>query len=137
MASGCSTPQGETTERIEEAGRIAARINVAPPLFSQGSRRARRSRCWSTRTCTTLPGHRPTNAALLSYNLRGHYARLWRLGIAVDFVAAEEVAAGRASGYKVAILPMPLALDVAYFAPPARLRRGGGHADQRGLPRPL
>ena len=28
------------------------------------------------------------------YNLRGWYARLWRLGIAVDFLDAEEVAAG-------------------------------------------
>ena len=49
------------------------------------------------------------------YNMRGWYARLLRLGIPVDFLDAEEVAAGDLEHYRAAILTMPLSLDGAYF----------------------
>ncbi|MCY3833529.1 MAG: beta-galactosidase [Chloroflexi bacterium] len=50
------------------------------------------------------------------YNMRGWYARLWRMGVAVDFFDAEEVAAGELTQYKAAVLTMPLSLDGDYFA---------------------
>ena len=60
------------------------------------------------------------------YNMRGLYARLWRLGIAVNFLDAHEVAAGALTGYKAAILAMPLSLDAAYFAHLTDYVAGGG-----------
>ena len=50
------------------------------------------------------------------YNMRGWYARLWRLGIAVDFLDASQVEDGELAGYQAAILTMPLSLDAGYFA---------------------
>ena len=49
------------------------------------------------------------------YNMRGHYARLWRLGIPVDFLDAQQVSDGELAHYQAAILTMPLSLDAAYF----------------------
>jgi len=113
---GLLDPQGESTERFEEAGRIARAINADPGLFSQGQPpRARVALLVNGDLYHFCQGTADNAAALLSYNLRGHYARLWRLGIPVDFVEAEEVRAGALDGYAVALLPMPLALDAAYL----------------------
>ena len=60
------------------------------------------------------------------YNMRGHYARLWRLGIAVDFLDADEVAAGDLRHYQAAILAMPLSLDAEYFAHLIDFAKRGG-----------
>ena len=60
------------------------------------------------------------------YNMRGHYARLWRLGIAVDFLDAQEVAAGDLRHYKAALLTMPLSLDATYFAHLVAFAEAGG-----------
>ena len=60
------------------------------------------------------------------YNLRGWHKRLWRLGIAVDFIEAEDLAAGALAHYKAAILTMPLSLDGAYFAHLRRFVENGG-----------
>ncbi len=49
------------------------------------------------------------------YNMRGYYARLWRMGIAVDFLDAHQVAEAELMHYKAAILTMPLSLDAEYF----------------------
>ncbi|MDD9956536.1 MAG: beta-galactosidase [Anaerolineaceae bacterium] len=50
------------------------------------------------------------------YNMRGWYARLWRLGIPVDFVDATDVGAGALEPYRAALLCMPLALEADWFA---------------------
>ena len=60
------------------------------------------------------------------YNMRGWYARLWRLGIPVDFLDAHEVAAGELTHYKAAILTMPLSLAAACFRHLADFAEGGG-----------
>ena len=60
------------------------------------------------------------------YNLRGMYARLWRMGFAVDFLDAEDVAVGELRHYRAAILCMPLSLDAAYFANLVEYVRTGG-----------
>ena len=60
------------------------------------------------------------------YNMRGYYARLWRMGIAVDFLDTEEVAAGDLQHYRAAILTMPMSLDADYFSHlRAFVHRGG------------
>jgi len=124
---GLLDARGETTERIEQAGRIARAINRAPEVFSLGQPpRAEVALLVNDDLYHFCQGTGDGAAELLSYNTRGHYARLWRLGVAVDFVAAEEVAAGALSSYKVAILPTPLALDAAYFAHLRRFVEEGG-----------
>ncbi len=60
------------------------------------------------------------------YNMRGWHARLWRTGIAVDFLDAREVARGALEQYRAAILTMPLSLDEAYFQHLVAYALGGG-----------
>ncbi len=114
---GLLDPQGETSERIEEAGRIGRAINLAPQIFALGQTpRAQIALLVNDDLFHFCEGTGNNAATLLSYNLRGHYARLWRLGFPVDFVEAEEVAQGVLTHYKVAILPFPLALSADYLA---------------------
>ncbi len=60
------------------------------------------------------------------YNMRGHYARLWRLGIPVDFLDAHQVAKGELAQYQAAILTMPLSLDADYFQHLVQFTEAGG-----------
>ncbi len=60
------------------------------------------------------------------YNLRGWYARLWRMGIPADFVDAADVSAGELQHYRAAVLCMPLALDKDWFAHLTGFVKGGG-----------
>ena len=66
------------------------------------------------------------SSIITATNMRGYYARLWRLGIAVDFLDAHEVAAGELAHYKAAILTMPLSLDADYFAHLIAFAEAGG-----------
>ncbi|HZS92034.1 MAG TPA: beta-galactosidase [Chloroflexota bacterium] len=114
---GLLDPLGDSTERIEEAGRIARAINAAPEVFVRGRPpRAEVALLVNEDLRHFCQGTPEQAEELLKYDVRGHYARLWRLGIAADFVDDAEVAAGALAGYKAAILPLPLALDAAYFA---------------------
>jgi len=124
---GLLDPQGDSTERIEEAGRIARAINEDPEIFSRGQPpRAEVALLVNEDLYHFCQGTGDNAAALLSYNLRGHYARLWRLGIPVDFVEADEVANGALAGYKAAILSTPLALDAGDVAHLRAFVEGGG-----------
>ncbi|MBC8077491.1 MAG: beta-galactosidase, partial [Chloroflexales bacterium] len=114
---GLLDAQGDTTERFAEASRIGQALHAHAELFAQGQPpRAAVALLVNEDLWHFCQGTQNRAAELLSYNLRGHYARLWRLGIPVDFVDAEEVAAGALAPYKAAILPFPLALDAGYFA---------------------
>lgn len=133
---GLLDSQGETTERVEEAGRVGRAINAHWDLFAHGEPpRAEvavvlHDDLYHFHEATLLPvaGAPATGSAqrLFSFNLRGHYARLWRLGIPVDFVSEEEVANGGLDGYRVALLPMPLALDDEFVGRLRRFVEGGG-----------
>lgn len=114
---GLLDPEGTSTERIEEAGRIGRAIHQDPEVFSLGKPPKADVAIlvnedlyhFCQATGNNAVGH-------LQYSTRGHYYRLWRMGVWVDFVEAEDVAAGALSGYKLAILPVPLALDKDWFA---------------------
>ena len=68
------------------------------------------------------------------YNMRGWYARLWRLGVAVDFLDAADVAAGKLKAYQAAILTMPLSLDAGYFQHLSDFVSGGGSLISEACP---
>lgn len=124
---GLLDPQGDTTPRLTEAGRLARAINRHPALFAQGSvPRARVALLVNDRARIFCQGTGDQAGQHLAYGVRGHYARLWRMGYPVDFVEATEVAAGRLTDYRAAILPVPLALDPADFRKLADYVRDGG-----------
>ena len=119
--------KGETTERLEEAGRIAHAVNESPEIFSLGKPpRAEVAILISEDLYHFCQATKNSALDHLIYSIRGHYCRLWRMGVWADFVEAEEVAGGGLEGYKVAILPLPLALDKGYFAHLRRFVENGG-----------
>lgn len=112
---GLLDPMGDTTERIEEAGKVGTALNTHAALFAQGQPPlAQVALLVNEDLYHFSQGTNNQARELLQYNLRGHYARLWRLGIPVDFVDASEVAAGALNQYAAVILPMPLALGGDY-----------------------
>ena len=114
---GLLDPRGETSERIEEASRVGRAINRDWELFAHGEPpRAAVAILINDDLYHFGEGTQTDAQKVMAYNLRGHYARLWRLGVAVDFVGEAEVAAGALADYRVAILPAPIALGGDYFA---------------------
>jgi beta-galactosidase len=106
--------EGDHSERAAEAGRIARAVQPWADLFAAPAqvmaevailiddRNAR-----SQRTNTNAEGH-------LAYDVRGLHRLLFDLGIAVDFLHAEDLAA-RGARYRTIIHPLPICLgdDVA------------------------
>lgn len=124
---GLLDPQGESTARIEEAGRVGRAINEHWELFARGEPPRARVAILVNDDLYHFHEGTLTNALhLFSFNLRGHFARLWRLGYAVDFLSEDDVAAGDLAHYEVALLPMPLSLDDAYMANLREYVEGGG-----------
>jgi beta-galactosidase len=113
---GLLDPEGTTSERIEAAARLGQAINARPAVFARGEPPRAEVALLVNQDLWHFAQGTPQAAELLAYNLRGHYARLWRLGIPADFVEAEQVANGGLAGYKAAILPFPIALGAEDFA---------------------
>ena len=124
---GLLDPRGETTERIEEASRIGRAVNQEWQLFALGEPpRAQVAILINEDLYHFCEGSQTNALGLLTYNVRGHYARLWRLGIPVDFVNESDVANGALTEYRAAILPFPIALGDDYFAYLRRYVETGG-----------
>ena len=124
---GLLDPIGDSSERMDAVSRIGKAIRNHGEFFSQ----AQPPRAQVALLVNEDLNHffEACNGDVIQhyrYNMRGWYARLWRLGIAVDFLDAEEVAAGELASYKAAILTMPLSLDAGYFARLTTFVEAGG-----------
>ena len=124
---GLLDPTGDSSERMEAVSRIGKAIQKHGEFFSQ----AQPPRAEVAMLVNEDQYHffQACNGDVIHhyrYNMRGHYARLWRLGIAVDFLDADEVSAGDLAHYKAAILTMPLSLDGDYFKHLVDFVEGGG-----------
>lgn len=108
---------GTTTDRYEEAGRIGRALNAEAEFFT-------RSAPPPAQVAIVLDedlhhfcqasgdaGQRALPEQLLRASVRGHYARLWRLGVPVDFVELSLARPEQLDAYKAIILPVPLAID--------------------------
>ncbi len=123
---GLLDPQGDTTERIEAAAAIGNAINESPEVFSIGHPQKADVAILINENLYNFCQATHNEASLhLSNSIRGHYCRLWDMGVAADFVEADYVPQ-ELDGYKVAILTTPLALDTEYFAKLKDFVAGGG-----------
>ena len=114
---GLLDPIGDTSERMGAASRIGKAIQQHGEFFSQSQ--PPRAQVAMLVNENQYHFFQASNGEVIHhyrYNMRGHYARLWRMGIAVDFLDANEVAQGSLRHYQAAILTMPLSLDAPYFA---------------------
>ena len=113
---GLLDPLGDSTERMEAVSRIGAAIQALGDFFAQAQPpRAQVALLVNEESYHFFQGCNGDVIHHYRYNMRGWYKRLWRMGIAVDFIDAEEVAAGDLARYQAAILTMPLSLDADYF----------------------
>ena len=124
---GLLDPLGDSSERMEAVSRIGRAIQAQGEFFSQAQPpRAQVALLVNDDSYHFFQGCNGDVIHHYRYNMRGWYARLWRLGIAVDFLDAEEVAAGELAQYRAAILTMPLSLDGGYFARLTSFVEAGG-----------
>ncbi len=124
---GLLDPIGDSSERMEAVSRIGQAIQAQGDFFSQ----AQPPRAQVALLVNEDAYHffQACNGDVIHhyrYNMRGWYARLWRLGIQVDFLDAEEVSAGELAQYRAAILTMPLSLDGDYFGRLSAYVEAGG-----------
>ncbi|MYD11294.1 MAG: hypothetical protein F4X02_14790 [Chloroflexi bacterium] len=124
---GLLDPIGEGSERMTAASRIGAAIQRQGEFFA----RSQPPRAPIALLVNEDLYHffQACNGDVIHhyrYNMRGWYARLWRLGFPVDFLDAREVAAGELRHYQSAILTMPLSLDAGYFRHLAAFVDAGG-----------
>jgi len=114
---GLLDPQGSSTIRIEEAGRIGRAINEDPEIFSLGKVPCTEVAILINENlyhfCQSIEDYEATKH--LEYSIRGNYYRLWQMGIWADFIEAEQVKRGLLKDYKAVILPFPIALEEEYF----------------------
>ncbi len=113
---GLLDPTGDSSERMTAVSRIGAAIQQHGEFFA----RSQPPRAPVALLVNEDLYHffQACNGEVIHhyrYNMRGWYARLWRLGFPVDFLDAHEVAAGELAHYQAAILTMPLSLDADYF----------------------
>ena len=124
---GLLDPIGDSSERMEAVSRMGEAIQAHGEFFAQAQPpRAQVALLVNEDTYHFFEAFNGDVIHHYRYNMRGWYARLWRMGIAVDFLDAEEVAASELAHYKAAILTMPLSLDDDYFAHLAAFVAAGG-----------
>lgn len=124
---GLLDPIGDSSERMQAASRIGAAIQRHGAFFSQAQPpRAQVALLVNEDLYHFFEACNGDVIHHYRYNMRGWYARLSRLGIPVDFLDAEEVAAGDLAHYRAAILTMPLSLDGGYFAHLRSFAEAGG-----------
>ncbi len=124
---GLLEPIGDSSERMEAASRIGRAIQAQGEFFAQSQPpRAQVAILVNEDLYHFFQACNGDAIQHYRYNMRGLYARLWRLGIAVDFLDADEVAAGELRHYKAAILAMPLSLDGGWFQHLIDFARAGG-----------
>ncbi len=124
---GLLDPTGESSERMTAVSRIGAAIQQHGDFFALSQPpRATVALLVNEDTCHFFQACNGDVIHHYRYNMRGWYARLWRLGIPVDFLDAHQVAAGELSHYQAAILTMPLSLDADYFNHLVAFAEAGG-----------
>lgn len=109
---GLLDSEGDTTERIEEAGRIGKALNrhanlFAKPNYSEAEVAVLINE-WNYQLCMSLANGGGEN---LPYSIRGWHRILWDAGIPMDFIEASRMDADDIRKYKAIILPFPLSIS--------------------------
>lgn len=116
---------GDTTSRLEEAGRIGRALQSYPELFARPTlQRAKAGILVNERNyqlCTQLA----QGGENLAYSTRGWHRILWGLNVPLDFVEVDHDL-DRTLDYAAVILPFPLSLSEALAGRLVRYVEGGG-----------
>ena len=124
---------GESTERLEEAGRVGHALQTHADLFAVPSQQPAQVGLlvneWTYQLCT----HLVQGGEHLAYSLRGWHRLLWDLNISFDFIDVDHDL-DRAEQYQAVIMPFPLALSEDVAVKLTRYVEGGGHLISEAAP---
>ena len=118
---------GDTTPRLEEAGRIGIALNRHADLFSVPSWAGAKVGILVNEENAKFQASMINGNGQLSYSTRGWHRLLWELGFPVDFVELTYATAEMLSGYQVLILPIPLSISETLAEKLAQYVKGGGN----------
>lgn len=116
---------GDSTPRLDEAGRIGRALSTHADLFGQPTLERARVGLVVNEWNHQLNSLLEQGGENLAYSLRGWHRLLWDLGVPVDFVSVDHDWE-RAAEYTVLVVPFPLALCEEMAEKLTRYVEGGG-----------
>lgn len=116
---------GESTPRLDEAGRIGRALNAHADLFGQPSLQPAKVGIVVNEVNYQLCTHLTQGGDSLSYSTRGWWRLLWESNIPVDLLSAGHDLE-RLGEYRVVIAPFPLSLSEAVAAKLSDYVKSGG-----------
>jgi beta-galactosidase len=116
---------GETTPRVEEAGRIGRALSTHADLFAQPTMQPAKVGILLNEANFQLCSHLAQGGDNLAYSVRGWHRLLSELNVPCDLVDVDRDWDG-AGDYPVLLLPFPLALSEALASKLARYVEAGG-----------
>ncbi|MBN1555360.1 MAG: beta-galactosidase [Phycisphaerae bacterium] len=130
--------EGDTSPRMEEAGRIGSFLREHADVFAQPP--ASRAEVgilideWNFKLCElmNLSGFSPREH--LQYSIRGWYRMLWERNVPVDFVDLASDSSEWSGNYKVLVYPFPVSVSEKAAAKLDRYVRDGGNLVSEAMP---
>jgi len=116
---------GDTTPRLEEAGRIGRALQAHADLFAQPTLQPAKVGILVNEANFQLCSHLTQGGDNLAYSIRGWWRLLWDLNIQADLLSLEHDL-NAASKYTALILPFPLSLSEEFAAKLAAYVESGG-----------
>lgn len=117
--------EGDTTPRLEEAGRVGRALNRHPALFATANQPKAKAAIlvdeWNHQVLRDI--HR--GAEQHAYSMRGWHRHLFQNGIPVDFLEISQLEGNE--DYQTLILPFPLSLGEDRAEALGRYVEAGGH----------
>lgn len=114
---------GESTPRLNEAGRVGRALNAHAGLFAQPTMLPAKVGILVNEVNYQLCAHLAQGGENLAYSTRGWWRLLWDLNVPLDLVSVEH---DKLAAYSLLILPFPLALAESTAAQLAQFVANGG-----------
>ncbi len=116
---------GDTTPRLDEAGRIGRALNMHADLFAQPTLQPGKVGILVSEANHQLCSRLAQSTTHLAYSTRGWHRLLWELNVPFDLISVDHDM-DRAATYQVLILPFPLSLQEAVALRLAAYVEAGG-----------
>ena len=116
---------GDTTPRLEEAGRVGRALNRHPDVFGKATLKDAETAVMVSEGNHQLCSALAQGRGNLAYSVRGWHRLLWESNVLADFLSADHDL-DRLGQYKTLILPFPLVLSEALAARLVRYVEEGG-----------
>ena len=116
---------GDSTPRLDEAGRIGRALQAHAGLFAHPTLQPAKVGLLVNEWTDQLCSHLAQGGDNLAYSLRGWHRLLWELNVPLDFVSVDHDWE-HATAYPVLVLPFPLSLSEAVAEKLVRYVEAGG-----------